>query len=113
MIPEIGESSSTGAVWSLPIFRTLAMLFQKRQKKKCDILLTVFGRIPIAQKNNQKECRAVNGTKIALKAKVQLANFMGKVFTHFSKPTRRFIEECIYGIQASGDHLSCAQSMTT
>ena len=28
---------------------------------------------------------------------------MGKVFTHFSKPTRRFIEECIYGIQASGD----------
>ena len=45
----------------------------------------------------------MNGTKIALKAKVQLANFMGKVFTHFSKPTRRFIEECIYGIQASGD----------
>ena len=23
--------------------------------KKCDILLTVFGRIPIAKKNNQKE----------------------------------------------------------
>ena len=45
----------------------------------------------------------MNGTKIALKAKVQLTNFMGEVFTHFSKPTRRFIEECIYGIQASGD----------
>ena len=45
----------------------------------------------------------MNGTKIASKAKAQLANFMGKVFTHFSKPTRRFIEECIYGIQASGD----------
>ena len=45
----------------------------------------------------------MNGTKIALKAKVQLANFMGKVFTHFSKPTRRFFKECIYGIQASGD----------
>jgi hypothetical protein len=28
---------------------------------------------------------------------------MGKVFTHFSKPSKRFIEECIYGIQASGD----------
>ena len=28
---------------------------------------------------------------------------MGKVFTRFSKPSRRFIEECIYGIQASGD----------
>ena len=53
--------------------------------------------------NNQKESRAVNGTKIASKAKAQPANFMGKVFTHFSKPTRRFIEECIYGIQASGD----------
>ena len=45
----------------------------------------------------------MNGTKIASKAKAQPANFMGKVFTHFSKPTRRFIEECIYGIQASGD----------
>ena len=28
---------------------------------------------------------------------------MGKVFTHFSKPERKFVEECIYGIQASGD----------
>ena len=45
----------------------------------------------------------MNDTKIASKAKAQLANFMGKVFTHFSKPSRRFVEECIYGIQASGD----------
>ena len=45
----------------------------------------------------------MNDTKIASKAKAQLSNFMGKVFTHFSKPTKRFIEECIYGIQASGD----------
>ena len=65
--------------------------------------MTVFGRIPIAQKNNQKECHTMNDTKIASKAKAQLSNFMGKVFTHFSKPTKRFIEECIYGIQASGD----------
>ena len=28
---------------------------------------------------------------------------MGKVFTHFPKPGRRFVEDCIYGIQASGD----------
>ena len=28
---------------------------------------------------------------------------MGKVFTHFPKPAKRFVEECIYGIQASGD----------
>jgi len=45
----------------------------------------------------------VNDTTIASKAKAQLAGFMGKVFTHFSKPARRFVEECIYGIQASGD----------
>ena len=45
----------------------------------------------------------MNDTIVASKAKAQLANFMGKVFTHFSKPGRKFIEECIYGIQASGD----------
>ena len=45
----------------------------------------------------------MNDTKIASKAKAQLANFMGKVFTHFSKPSKKFVEECIYGIQASGD----------
>ena len=49
----------------------------------------------------------MNDTKIASKAKAQLSNFMGKVFTHFSKPTKRFIEECIYGIQASGDTNYC------
>ena len=45
----------------------------------------------------------MNDTRIASKAKAQLANFTGKVFAHFPKPSRRFIEECIYGIQASGD----------
>ena len=45
----------------------------------------------------------MNDTIIASKAKAQLASFMGKVFTHFSRPGMRFIEECIYGIQASGD----------
>ena len=45
----------------------------------------------------------MNDTKIASKAKAQLAHFMGKVFTHFSKPSKKFVEECIYGIQASGD----------
>ena len=45
----------------------------------------------------------MNDTRIASKAKAQLANFMGKVFTHFSKPSKKFVEECIYGIQASGD----------
>ncbi len=45
----------------------------------------------------------MNDTKIASKAKAQLAHFMGKVFTRFSKPAKKFIEECICGIQASGD----------
>ena len=45
----------------------------------------------------------MNDTKIASKAKAQFAHFMGKVFTRFSKPAKKFIEECIYGIQASGD----------
>jgi hypothetical protein len=31
----------------------------------------------------------MNDTKIASKAKAQLSNFIGKVFTHFSKPTKR------------------------
>ena len=42
----------------------------------------------------------MNDTKIASKTKAQLAHFMGKVFTHFSKPSKKFVEECIYGIQA-------------
>ena len=33
----------------------------------------------------------MNDTKIASKAKAQLAHFMGKVFTHFSKPAKKFI----------------------
>ena len=45
----------------------------------------------------------MNDTRIASKAKDRLDNFMGKVFTHFSKPAKKFIRECIYGIQASGD----------
>ena len=44
----------------------------------------------------------MNDTKIALKVKAQLANFMDKAFAHFPKPSRKFIEECIYGIQATG-----------
>ena len=42
-------------------------------------------------------------TIIAAKAKEQHDNFLGKVFTHFSKPKARFVREATYGIQASGD----------
>ena len=45
----------------------------------------------------------MNDTRIASKAKALLAHFMGKVFTRFPKPAKKFIEECIYRIQASGD----------
>ena len=31
----------------------------------------------------------MNDTRIASKTKAQLANFMGKVFTHFSKPAKK------------------------
>ena len=45
----------------------------------------------------------MNDTIIAAKAKEQHENFLGKVFTHFSKPKARFVREATYGIQASGD----------
>ena len=45
----------------------------------------------------------MNDTIIAAKAKEQHDKFMGKVFTHFSKPKARFVRETTYGIQASGD----------
>ena len=45
----------------------------------------------------------MDDTRIASNAKAQLANFTGKVSTHFSKSGRRFAEDCICGIQASGD----------
>ena len=45
----------------------------------------------------------MNDTIIAAKAKEQHDNFLGKVFTHFSKPKARFVRETTYGIQASGD----------
>ena len=54
-------------------FSDFCRLSPKKRQKKCGILLTVFGKIPIAQKN-QKESRTVNDTKIASKAKAQLAN---------------------------------------
>ena len=45
----------------------------------------------------------MNDTKIAFKAKEQLANFLGKVFTHFSKPKKKFLADMLYGMHASGD----------
>ena len=45
----------------------------------------------------------MNDTIIAAKAKEQHDNFLGKVFTHFSKPKARFVRETTYGILASGD----------
>ena len=44
----------------------------------------------------------MNDTIIAARAKEQHDNFLGKVFTHFSKPKARFVREATYGIQASG-----------
>ena len=40
---------------------------------------------------------------LALKLRGQIHDFSGKLIPHFSKPTRRFIEQMLYGIQAKGD----------
>ena len=32
-----------------------------------------------------------------------MGKFLGKVFTHFSKPRKKFLADMLYGIQASGD----------
>ena len=45
----------------------------------------------------------MNDSIIAFRTKEQLRNFLGKVFTHFSKPKKKFMAEMLYGIQASGD----------
>ena len=45
----------------------------------------------------------MNDSTIAFRAKEQLRKFLGKVFTHFSKPRKKFLADMLYGIQASGD----------
>ena len=45
----------------------------------------------------------MNDTIIAFRAKEQLGKFLGKVFTHFSKPKQKFLADMLYGMQASGD----------
>ena len=45
----------------------------------------------------------MNDSKIAFRAKEQLGKFLGKVFTHFSKPRKKFLADMLYGMQASGD----------
>ena len=79
------------------------MIRLDRRAKKARQPPAVSVEYRLGKQTRQGGCRAVNDTKIASKAKAQLAHFMGKVFTHFSKPSRKFVEECIYGIQASGD----------
>lgn len=45
----------------------------------------------------------MNDSTIAFRAKEQLGRFLGKVFTHFTRPRRKFLADMLYGIQASGD----------
>lgn len=40
---------------------------------------------------------------LALKLRAQIHDFSGKLSSRFSRPQRRFVEQMIYGIQASGD----------
>ena len=62
-------------------------LFSKKRQKKCDILLTVFGKIPIAQKN-QKESPTVNDTTGEIHLKIQNVSLLP--FTRF-RPRSAFI----------------------
>ena len=48
----------------------------------------------------------MNDSTIAFRAKEQLGKFLGKVFTHFSKPRKKFLADMLYGIQASEDALA-------
>ena len=45
----------------------------------------------------------MNDSTIAFRAKEQLGKFLGKVFTHFSRPKQKFMADMLYGMQASGD----------
>lgn len=45
----------------------------------------------------------MNDSTVAFRAKEQLGKFLGKVFTHFSRPKKKFLADMLYGIQASGD----------
>ena len=55
----------------------------------------------------------MNDTIISAKAKEQHEIFLGKVFTHFSKPKAKFVREITYGIQASGDTMLASVVRTT
>lgn len=45
----------------------------------------------------------MNHRQIARKLQEQIHSFSGIFYPHFSKPRARFIEQMIYGIQASRD----------
>ena len=45
----------------------------------------------------------MNDSTIAFRTKEQLGKFLAKVFTHFSRPKKKFLADMLYGIQASGD----------
>lgn len=45
----------------------------------------------------------MNYSAVALKLREKIHEFSGKLSSHFSKPTQRFVEQMLYGIQTSGD----------
>ena len=45
----------------------------------------------------------MNDSTIAFRAKEQFGKFLGKVFTHFSRPRQKFLADMRYEIQASSD----------
>jgi hypothetical protein len=47
--------------------------------------------------------KRMNYSGLQLKLREQLHEFVGKLSSHFSKPTQRFLEQMLHGIQSSGD----------
>ena len=45
----------------------------------------------------------MNYSGVALRLREKIHEFSGKLSSHFSKPTGRFVEQMLYGIQTSGD----------
>jgi hypothetical protein len=68
------------------------------------------GKVAFGNPENQEKLilstggpKQMNYSGLQLKLREQLHEFVGKLSSHFSRPQSRFVEQMLYGIQASGD----------
>ena len=82
----------------------LASRFPNRHSMKRSVVFSLCFPVQYRVSNpNERRRPHVDDSTIAFRAKEQLGKFLGKVFTHFSKPRKKFLADMLYGIQASGD----------